>query len=99
MEQDPFPLYPGEVLTVKVTPLTVVIKGTALKLRATRDFIDSNDVKRVAGEMWLFEGPGKLPHISISIYKYKFFVFIFRDIHSSKRSRRGGRNSSKGHYG
>jgi hypothetical protein len=59
LEQDPFPLYPGEVLAVKVTPLTVVIKGAALKLRATRDCVDANDVKRVAGEMWLFEGPGK----------------------------------------
>ncbi|CAG0913005.1 unnamed protein product [Notodromas monacha] len=58
LEQDPFPLYPGEILSLKVTPLTVVVKGSALKLRATRDFLDGG-VTRIAGEMWLFEGPGE----------------------------------------
>jgi len=37
-EQEPFPLYPGEQLYGKVSPLQVVAPLTALKLRATRDF-------------------------------------------------------------
>lgn len=56
LEQDPFPLYPGEKLQGKVTPLTVVQPNTALRLCALRDFDDmENDkkVKRVAGTSYL----------------------------------------------
>ena len=53
LEQDPFPLYPGEELETRVQPLTVVPALTALRLRVTRDFTD-----RVAGDEFLFEGPG-----------------------------------------
>eukprot|EP01115_Flamella_aegyptia_P000410 TRINITY_DN1058_c0_g1_i5.p1 TRINITY_DN1058_c0_g1~~TRINITY_DN1058_c0_g1_i5.p1 ORF type:complete len:822 (+),score=493.06 TRINITY_DN1058_c0_g1_i5:83-2548(+) len=55
-EQEPFPLYPGEKLFGKVTPLQVVAPNTALRLKATRDFTDEG-VKRLAGDEWLFEGP------------------------------------------
>jgi len=37
-DQDPFPLYPGEKLYGKVSPLQVVAPNTALRLRAVRDF-------------------------------------------------------------
>jgi len=37
-EQDPFPLYPGEKLVGKVSPLQVVAPDSALRLRALRDF-------------------------------------------------------------
>lgn len=53
--QDPFPLYPGEVLEKNITRLTVVQKNTALRLRAIRDV---DDTDHVAGDEWLFEGPG-----------------------------------------
>ena len=48
-EQEPFPLYPGEKLFGKVTPLQVVAPNTALRLKATRDFVVGT-VKRAAGD-------------------------------------------------
>ncbi|XP_053550670.1 major vault protein [Bombina bombina] len=57
LAQDPFPLYPGEELQQGITPLTVVVANTALHLKALLDLEDEND-KYVAGDEWLFEGPG-----------------------------------------
>ncbi|XP_066433020.1 major vault protein isoform X2 [Eleutherodactylus coqui] len=57
LTQDPFPLYPGEELKQGVSPLTVVLPNTALHLKALLDFEDDNE-KFVAGDEWLFEGPG-----------------------------------------
>lgn len=57
--QDPFPLYPGEVLLKSIENLPVVEANSALRLKALTNF-ESNDVKRIAGEEWLFEGPGQL---------------------------------------
>jgi len=56
--QDPFPLFPGETLKQAVTPLKVVIANAAIRLRALLDFEDGNGEKRIAGDEWLFEGPG-----------------------------------------
>ncbi|KAL2766240.1 major vault protein isoform 3, partial [Daubentonia madagascariensis] len=58
LAQDPFPLYPGEVLEKDVTPLQVVLPNTALHLKALLDFEDKDGDKVVAGDEWLFEGPG-----------------------------------------
>ena len=55
--QDPFPLYPGEEAE-SVKQLTVVPAMQALRLRAVREFIDENKITRVAGDEFLFEGPG-----------------------------------------
>uniref|UniRef100_G3PQE1 Major vault protein n=1 Tax=Gasterosteus aculeatus aculeatus TaxID=481459 RepID=G3PQE1_GASAC len=55
LTQDPFPLYPGEE---NVTPLQIVYPDTALRLQALLDFEEVGGVKRVAGDEWLFEGPG-----------------------------------------
>lgn len=57
LAQDPFPLYPGEVLKQVVTQLKVVQANSALRLRAVLDFNDDG-THRVAGDEWLFEGPG-----------------------------------------
>ncbi|KAH3882664.1 major vault protein-like [Dreissena polymorpha] len=57
LAQDPFPLYPGEVLKQAVTPLKVVAPNTALRLRSILDFEDETGEKRTAGDEWLFEGP------------------------------------------
>jgi major vault protein len=54
----PFPLYPGEAQHGIVSQLRVVEKNQALKLKATREFIDLGGVQRLAGDMWLFQGPG-----------------------------------------
>ncbi|KAJ8312885.1 hypothetical protein KUTeg_010258 [Tegillarca granosa] len=58
LAQDPFPLYPGEVLKQVVTPLKVVAANSALRLRSILDFEDDIGEKRTAGDEWLFEGPG-----------------------------------------
>jgi len=65
--QDPFPLYPGEKLELGITPLRVVNAMTALQLRVTRDFVDNN-VSRIAGDIYLFEGPGTyLPRKEVEV--------------------------------
>ncbi|XP_056143418.1 major vault protein isoform X2 [Lampris incognitus] len=58
LTQDPFPLYPGEEIQQDVTPLQIVSADTALRLQALLDFEEENGEKRVAGDEWLFEGPG-----------------------------------------
>ena len=42
-----------------VTQLKVVPANSALRLRAILDFEEIDDTKRIAGDEWLFEGPGK----------------------------------------
>lgn len=57
--RDPFPLMPGEVLVDEdpIKKLAVVPAGSALRVRAERDFKDAKGVERRAGDEWLFEGP------------------------------------------
>ena len=54
--QEPFPLYPGEVLK-KIDNLTVVPRDYALKVRANRVFTDPEGVKHEAGDEWMIKGP------------------------------------------
>ncbi|XP_069021446.1 major vault protein isoform X2 [Embiotoca jacksoni] len=56
--RDPFPLYPGEEVQQVVTPLQIVYPDTALRLQALLDFKEDGGETRVAGDEWLFEGPG-----------------------------------------
>ncbi len=52
----------------KVSPLQVVAPDTALRVRSIRDFKDEKGVSRVAGDEWLFEGPGTYsPRIEVSV--------------------------------
>jgi major vault protein len=65
--RDPFPLYPGEILKQNITPLRVIPANSALRLKAILDF-DDDKVKRIAGDEWLFEGPGTyIPRKEVSI--------------------------------
>ncbi|XP_023330832.1 major vault protein [Eurytemora carolleeae] len=57
LQQDPFPLYPGEMIKNKVSLLRVVPALTALKLRVTRDY-STGEKEMIAGDELLFEGPG-----------------------------------------
>lgn len=41
-----------------MTPLQIVYPDTALRLQALLDFQEEGEEKRVAGDEWLFEGPG-----------------------------------------
>ena len=59
LAQDPFPLFPGEILKQIVTQLKVVPANTALRLRAVLDFVEEVGTRRTAGDEWLFEGPGE----------------------------------------
>lgn len=59
LAQDPFPLFPGEILKQVVTQLKIVPANTALRLRAVLDFVEGNGTRRTAGDEWLFEGPGE----------------------------------------
>jgi len=75
-EQDPFPLYPGEKLFGKVSPLQVVAPNTALRLKCIRDFEDKSDQKR-AGDEWLIEGPGTyIPRIEVQVVEVVRAVII-----------------------
>eukprot|EP01113_Clastostelium_recurvatum_P017882 TRINITY_DN210_c0_g1_i5.p1 TRINITY_DN210_c0_g1~~TRINITY_DN210_c0_g1_i5.p1 ORF type:complete len:887 (-),score=328.55 TRINITY_DN210_c0_g1_i5:121-2733(-) len=71
--QDPFSLYPGEVLAAKPAPLQVVQANHALRLRAIRDFSETladgkTKVTRVAGDEWLYQGPGTyLPRVEVQV--------------------------------
>ncbi|CAF3482226.1 unnamed protein product [Rotaria sp. Silwood1] len=56
--QEPFPLYPGEVLKEAVGPLQVIEPNRALRLRAVLDFVDENGQEIQVGEEFLFQGPG-----------------------------------------
>ncbi|XP_066484436.1 major vault protein [Tiliqua scincoides] len=68
LAQDPFPLYPGEQLQQDVTPLQIVLANTALHLKALLDFEDDQGGKYVAGDEWLFEGPGTyIPHKEVEV--------------------------------
>jgi len=77
LDQPPFPLYPGEILEQKVTQLQVVETNYALRLKAIRDFPetvtingDSQTIQRVAGDEWLFEGPGTyIPRVEVEVLK------------------------------
>jgi major vault protein len=76
-EQDPFPLYPGEKLFGKVSPLQVVAPNTALRLKCIRDFTDEEGNLKQAGEEFLFEGPGTyIPRIEVQVAEVVRAVII-----------------------
>jgi len=69
---EPFPLYPGESLYGKVSPLQVVAPNTALRLRAVRDF----EAKK-AGDEWLFKGPGTyIPRVEVQVVEIVRAIII-----------------------
>jgi len=66
-DQPPFPLYPGETLSGKVTPLQVVAPNSALRLKCIRDFKDEKG-GHVAGDEWLFEGLATyIPRVEVQV--------------------------------
>lgn len=77
LEQPPFPLYPGEIVEQKVTLLQVVETNYALRLKAIRDLTETvtingetQTIQRVAGDEWLFEGPGTyIPRVEVEVIK------------------------------
>eukprot|EP00292_Cryptomonas_paramecium_P004510 CAMPEP_0113703268 /NCGR_PEP_ID=MMETSP0038_2-20120614/25746_1 /TAXON_ID=2898 /ORGANISM="Cryptomonas paramecium" /LENGTH=854 /DNA_ID=CAMNT_0000627673 /DNA_START=99 /DNA_END=2660 /DNA_ORIENTATION=- /assembly_acc=CAM_ASM_000170 len=66
-EGPPFPLYPGELIKLPPTPLSIVPPQTALRLEAIRD-LDDKGTRRSAGDEWLFLGPGTyIPRIEVRV--------------------------------
>ncbi|MGE5657826.1 MAG: colicin uptake protein [Actinomycetota bacterium] len=86
--QEPFPLYPGEEVQGEITQLKVVERNQALRLKALRDFTDtilvtnevetqSETINRLAGDEWLFEGPGTYtPRIEVEVVKVVTAIVI-----------------------
>jgi len=71
-EQEPFPLYPGEKLVGKITPLTLLNADSALLLRCIRDFKDEKaDKQRVAGDEWLFTGTTYHPRVEVKVVELR----------------------------
>mmetsp|Transcript_51631 Transcript_51631/g.129541 ORF Transcript_51631/g.129541 Transcript_51631/m.129541 type:complete len:817 (+) Transcript_51631:186-2636(+) len=71
-EGEPFPLFPGEALDGKITPLVVVPPASALKLRALRDFDGV-----CAGEEWLFRGPATyIPRVEVYVVQMVSSIVI-----------------------
>jgi major vault protein len=60
-QQDPFPLYPGEVLIQDVTPLQTISATQALYAMCNCDFDETlpsgKVVRRKAGDEWVLRGP------------------------------------------
>lgn len=79
----PFPLYPGEVAS-RVLPLTVVPAMSALRLKVLTDFVDEETGQaRIAGDEFLFEGPGTyMPRKEVTVQtqygNYIFHICFFR---------------------
>eukprot|EP00667_Euglena_gracilis_P002218 EG_transcript_2218 len=73
LHQEPFPLYPQEVLRGNdILPLKVLAPNTALLLKAIRD-IDG----RSAGDEWLFEGPGTyVPRTEAKVVEERVAVIL-----------------------
>ncbi|KAM9959494.1 hypothetical protein ACTFIR_000571 [Dictyostelium discoideum] len=55
---EPFPLYPGESMIGKISPLTVILNNEAIVIKALVDFLDTETSKLIsAGDEWLMYGP------------------------------------------
>ncbi|CAF4832999.1 unnamed protein product, partial [Rotaria sp. Silwood1] len=66
--QEPFPLYPGEILKQAVTALKVIEPNCALRLRVVLDFTDEQKQQMRAGDEFLFYGPGTyIPRKEVSV--------------------------------
>lgn len=52
----PFPLYPGEILAIEKTKLSIINENEAMRIKATQNFKIEKKVV-VAGDEWLLPGP------------------------------------------
>jgi major vault protein len=86
--QEPFPLYPGEKLSsAGIVPLQVVSADCALRLRAIRDIV-LDDVKRVAGDEWMFNGPGTyIPNVAVQVVEVVKSIIVHENSALKLRAR------------
>ena len=79
--QDPFPLYPEEEL-IELKPLMVLTQLQSLVLHAnrafnTKDYVTGADVKRVAGEEYMFVGPGTYtPRVEEDVFERRDAIVV-----------------------
>lgn len=66
-----------------VTPLQIVYPDTALRLQALLDFQEVGGETRVAGDEWLFEGPGVARRMCQTVWSP---VFMFVEHESGRAS-------------
>lgn len=99
--QEPFPLFPGEVISGKPTPLQVVQANHALRLRGIRDFTETSAdgktvIKRLAGDEWLFEGPATYkPRVEVQVVEV-IKAIIVKDNQALRLRARQACTDSKG---
>ncbi|KAF2069013.1 hypothetical protein CYY_009670 [Polysphondylium violaceum] len=98
--QDPFPLYPGEVLLSQPVPLQVVQTNTALRLKCLRDFVevgaDKKEIQHTAGDEWIFEGPGTYyPRVEVQVLE-TIKAIIIKENQALKLKARLGFQDRKG---
>ncbi|XP_030592350.1 major vault protein isoform X2 [Archocentrus centrarchus] len=95
LTQDPFPLYPGEEIQQDVTPLQIVYPDTALRLQALLDFDEEGGEKHVAGDEWLFEGPGTyIPRKEVAVLETIKATVIRENQAIRLRARKEGKDRS-----
>ena len=82
--QDPFPLYPGEKLSKQgIAPLQVVSADCALRLRALRDVGG-----HVAGDEWMFNGPGTYtPAVEVQVVEIVNSIIVHENSALKLRAR------------
>lgn len=65
---DPFPLYPGETIVGKLSLMQIVETNHALRLRASRDFVNDSHEEIKAGDEWLCKGPTTyIPRVEVEV--------------------------------
>jgi len=65
---EPFPLFPGEIILGKISPLPLVSPNAALRLRAKRDIKGKDGSVRKAGDEWIFPGPATYyPKVEVEV--------------------------------
>eukprot|EP01128_Nolandella_sp_AFSM9_P001760 TRINITY_DN12176_c1_g1_i1.p1 TRINITY_DN12176_c1_g1~~TRINITY_DN12176_c1_g1_i1.p1 ORF type:complete len:839 (-),score=227.85 TRINITY_DN12176_c1_g1_i1:134-2629(-) len=92
-DNDPvFPLYPGEQLYGKVSPLQVVAPNTALRLRAVRDFDEHR-----AGNEFLFKGPATyMPRVEVQVVEIVRAIIVLPNQALRLRARRACTSTQNG---
>jgi major vault protein len=100
--QEPFALYPGEKLSAAgIAPLQVVSADCALRLRAIRD-VAVGGVARVAGDEWMFNGPGTYtPNVAVQVVEVVKSIIVHENSALKLRARlafvdRAGRKHEAG---
>ncbi len=76
-------LFPGEHLISDIKPLPIILPHSAIRLKATHEFVDKfseegKNIFRKADEEWHIEGPCcYIPHPLVQVKTKKLWVLVF----------------------